>query len=119
MSKARLIMLDCSEFSIELDRLFRTKYQEYIYLLDMFTLGDFISEYVVSNVNLSTIFDWLGWSDLKEITHIRNELQQYFELNLPIIKKRAIDLCSELTSNTASYTHAVGASIMVHYELDE
>lgn len=119
MSKGKVILLDCSEFSIELDRLFRTKYQDYIYLLDMYTLGDFISEYIVSGVNVSKMFDWLSWGDLLEVSRVKDEIQYYFETNLPTIKRRAIDLCSELTNDTLSHTHVAGASIMLQFKLDE
>jgi len=119
MSDGKLLMIDCSEFSVELDRLFRSKFQQYLYLLDLSIIGDFITEYIISNVSVFCVLDYLEWSDEIQEQKIKDYLYQYFCNHIPFIKRRAFELCCELTDKNASYVEVKGASLLIYYVLDE
>lgn len=118
MSNKKLMLIDCSEFSVELDRLFRRDFQQYLYLLDLSIIGDFITEYIVSNVNVYSVLDYLEWSNEIQEQEIKDFLNQYFRIHLPSIKRRAFELCCELTNECISYVDVKGASLLISYVLD-
>lgn len=118
MNDKKLIMIDCSEFSVELDRLFRRDFQQYLYLLDLSIIGDFITEYIISNVNIFCVLDYLEWSNEIQEQNIKDFLYQYFCNHLPPIKRRAFELCCELTNDCLADVDVKGASLLISYVLD-
>lgn len=100
MNKRKTIHIDCSELTIAIDCTMRTKYSEYLYLIDYYVIADLICEYIFSRVKSSEALSWLDWlNDLNDSKEAIVELTAIFTSLLPVIKERVYSMNIDVTCN--------------------
>jgi hypothetical protein len=115
----RAIFLDCSEFTIHLDSLFRSRFVEYNFVFDIYLVGDFLHDYLFGKVRASDILSYFDWDTQIDNSDVKDELRQIAISSLPILKRRFFELETELTDSSPYEIVLSKASIMFYFELKE